>query len=58
MFAGIGTVPYVALDMGREAIGIELNETYWATGVKYCQEMELKRSAPTLFDMLEMEIAA
>lgn len=58
MFAGLNTVGYVALDMGRESVSIELNEAYWATGVKYCQEMEMKRSAPTLFDMMSMEVAA
>lgn len=54
MFAGIFTVPYVAIDMGRDAIGIELNESYWSTGIKYCQEMEIKRTAPTLFDLMEL----
>lgn len=29
---------------------------YWQNGVKYCQEAEVKRSAPTLFDM-ELETA-
>ncbi len=56
-FSGLGTTAYCAIEQGRNAIGFELNPLYWAASVKYCQEMELKRSAPTLFDMLEMEAA-
>ena len=55
-FSGLGTTVYRALHLGRKGIGFELNPLYWAASVKYCQEMEVKRSAPTLFDM-ELETA-
>jgi DNA modification methylase len=54
-FGGIGSTAYQALKMGRRAVFTELNEMYWATGVKYCQEMEAKMSAPTLFDFIEFD---
>lgn len=54
-FAGMMTVPYVAIQTGRRGIGMELNEGYWAGGVHYCQEAEAKRNAPTLFDLIEAE---
>jgi DNA modification methylase len=53
-FAGLHTVPYVAINMGRSAYAIELNYQYWKDGVKYCQDAEVDRSAPTLFDLLEV----
>ena len=58
MFGGIGSTVYKAIEMGRSGVLCELNETYWSTAVRYCQEMELKRSAPTLFDLIEMEAAS
>lgn len=56
-FAGVFTVPYVAITMGRQGLGTELNEQYWQAGVHYCQEAEQKRRAPTLFDLLDYEAA-
>lgn len=52
-FAGIFTVPYCALSLGRRAIGTELNPTYFESGIRYCKEAETKRQAPKLFDMPE-----
>lgn len=52
-FAGIGTVPYVALKMHRRAYGIELNASYYADAVSYCRAMEQEVQSPTLFDALE-----
>lgn len=59
-FAGLHTVPYMAIQKGRRGYGIELNSDYWRNGVKYCQEAEATASAPTLFDFaaMEMEVAA
>jgi len=57
-FAGLGTVPSVAVTMGRQGLGIELNERYWADGVGYCRAAEGKLSSPTLFDTLAAEDAA
>jgi DNA-directed RNA polymerase subunit RPC12/RpoP len=50
-FAGIFTVPYRAVHLGRIGWGIELSEEYWRCGVGYCEQAELQRDAPTLFDM-------
>lgn len=54
-FAGLHTVPYMAIKLEREAIGIELNPIYYKFGVRYCQDMEIKAMTPTLFDLLEAE---
>lgn len=51
-FSGLGTTVYRALHLGRRGMGFELNPLYWAASVKFCQEMEMKRSAPTLFDLM------
>ena len=50
-FAGLFTVPYVAIQLGRFGHGIELSNRYFADGVQYCQDMEQKVLAPTLFDL-------
>lgn len=52
-FGGLGTVGYCAIEMGRRAYLAELSAEYWAAAVGYCEEMERKVSAPTLFDYLE-----
>ena len=57
-FGGIMTVPYCALRMGRQAIGVELNPDYFADGVKYAEEAGAGRKGPTLFDLMEAEIVA
>lgn len=50
-FAGLMTVPYRAVLMGRKGRGVELNTDYWADGVKYCRAAEEKVSAPSLLDL-------
>lgn len=50
-FAGIFSVPYMAVKMGRIGVGIELCQSYWEQGVGYCQMAESKAMAPTLFDL-------
>jgi hypothetical protein len=64
-FGGLGTVPYMAIKMGRSGRSHELNSLYWQSSVRYCQDAEVERSRPTLFDEaeavvngFEMEIAA
>lgn len=52
-FAGIFTVPYMAIKMGRYGHGVELNSEYWADGVDYCQNAEMDLEQPTLFDFME-----
>jgi len=54
-FAGIGTVPMRAVELGRRGEGWELNTGYWADAVTYCRAAEEKRAAPTLFDLVEAE---
>lgn len=63
-FAGLMTVPYRAIALGRRGIGCELNRSYWKDGVSYCQAAEQQVNVPSLFEMLdefekeEIEIAA
>ncbi len=52
-FAGLGTVPLVALRMGRRGRGSELNPGYWLDSVKYLEAEERKHAMPTLFDLLD-----
>lgn len=56
-FSGLFTVPYMAVKMGRRAYGVELNPYYFECGVRYCWNMEGKKTAPTLFDLAEYEVA-
>lgn len=57
-FAGLFTVPYRALLLGRRGIGCELSARYWADGVGYCKAAEQKIATPTLFDIADTETAA
>lgn len=50
-FHGLGTVGYQAVRLGRRGIGIELNDLYWRSSLKYLQEAEVERSKPTLFEV-------
>ncbi len=54
-FAGLFTVPYTALKMGRRGKGVELNKEYFRDGVGYCESAEAELEAPTLFDLVELE---
>ena len=49
-FGGVGSELYVAVKLGRKAIGIELKPSYWATGCQYLRELESEMDAPSLFD--------
>ncbi len=52
-FAGIGSELYVALQMGRKAIGAELKPSYFEQAVKNCRDAEKSSSAgPSLLDMM------
>lgn len=48
-FAGIGSELYTAVKFGRDAIGIELKPSYWATAVNNLIELEQSMSTPDLF---------
>jgi DNA modification methylase len=52
-FAGLMTVPYVAVKMERKGYGVELNYDYWRDGIDYLEAIEEEVAAPTLFDDLE-----
>lgn len=52
-FAGICTVPFCAVKLGRRGLGIELNTSYWRDGIWHCQRAEGKRATPSLFDLEE-----
>jgi hypothetical protein len=54
-FAGLHTVPYVALKMKRKGWGVELNPTYWKYGAAFCERMEKEMQTPTLFDLVDYE---
>lgn len=58
-FNGLGTVPYVALQEGRRAIGFELNEDYYRISCNYLTEQEtILTGTLSLFDMAEFEAGA
>ena len=52
-FAGLFTVPKLAVDMGRRGVGVELNLDYFRDGVGYMRAAEAQIAAPTLFDLLD-----
>ena len=57
-FAGLFTVPVVAMKLDRIAYGIELNPEYFQAGVRYCEQVQQEKMMPTLFDYLETVKAA
>lgn len=52
-FGGLMTVPMMAVKMGREGYGIELNEDYFRDGISYLETAEMDVEQPTLFDFME-----
>lgn len=56
-FGGLMTVPVRALKLGRRGYGAELNPGYFRDGVRYLVAAEQVKSAPSLFDLLEVEAA-
>lgn len=57
-FAGIGTVPYRAIKLGRYGRGCELSPPYFLDGAAYCAAMSRDVAMPDLFALLEQESAA
>lgn len=51
-FGGIGTVPLVALKMGRKGRMSELNGDYFRDAVGYLREQENQEDAISLFDLM------
>lgn len=56
-FAGLFTVPMMAVKMGRNGYGIELSEKYFADGLRYVEAAQMDVDAPTLFDLIDAEYA-
>lgn len=54
-FGGLMTVPYMAVKMGREGMGTELNPDYFRDGLGYMRQADAERDVPTLFDFLKEE---
>ena len=50
-FCGLGTVPYCAVELGREGYGSELSPLYFDESVRYLRALEKKMGVPTLFDL-------
>jgi hypothetical protein len=51
-FAGIGSELYVALQMGRKAIGAELKPSYFKQAVSNCTSAEQTRGDANLLDLM------
>lgn len=52
-FAGIGSVPWQALKMGRRAIGIELKRSYYETARRFLDDLELQQAQPNFFNLVD-----
>lgn len=52
-FAGIGTVPYCAVNLGRRGLGFELKESYYQTALNNMADAQLEgnRKQMSIFDM-------
>ena len=57
-FGGLFTVPYRAILSGRQGRAAELNPGYFLDGVKYLQAAERQVDLPTLFDLIDEEVAS
>jgi DNA modification methylase len=54
-FAGLFTVPYMAVKMGRYGVGCELNHDSYRDGLVYLQAASEMYEVPTLFDVVKAE---
>ena len=52
-FAGIGSEGHVALELGRQFIGMELKASYFRQAVANLTRAEDGAKQPTLFDLLD-----
>ncbi|UIJ43704.1 DNA methylase N-4 [Sphingomonas cannabina] len=57
-FAGLGTVPLRAIEMGRRGRGSELNPTYFEATRAYLGDAERSAGVPSLSALLQLEQAA
>jgi hypothetical protein len=56
-FGGLFSTPYVAMEMERRSVSVELNSEYYSDGLSYIHAMHHKMNIPTLFDVLKEEVA-
>ena len=52
-FGGLGTVPMRAIMKGRFGLGTELSPEYFADACCHIRSAELKKSTPSLFELIE-----
>jgi DNA modification methylase len=57
-FAGLGTVPMRAVEMGRRGAGSELNPDYFRFACGYLRAAEDQAQRPSLFEVLGLDEAA
>lgn len=57
-FAGIGSEPYVAIQMGRKGIGVELKPEYFNIAVKNCEDAEYQATQVDMFTYMEKMVNA
>jgi DNA modification methylase len=56
-FAGIGSVPWKAIQMGRRGVGVELKRSYYELASRFLAQLELELAQPQMFSMEELEAA-
>lgn len=54
-FAGIGSVLWQALKMGRRGVGIELKRSYYELARRFLDDLELQQAQPNFFDLVKQE---
>lgn len=52
-FAGIGSVPWQALKLGRRGVGVELKRSYYQLAAKFLAGLEFQQAQPNFFDLVE-----
>jgi DNA modification methylase len=55
-FAGLFTVPFRAIILGRKGIGVELNPDSFRDGLFYLKKQEIDMTMPTLFNTIDSEV--
>src|ERR1041385_3632144 len=55
-FMGIGSTGYVALELGRKALGCELKRAYFEVACKNLEDMERLKAQPTLCGFSDAEL--
>jgi DNA modification methylase len=54
-FAGLFTIPYLAIKMNRIGIGVELNPESFYDGLQYLNAANQQYDVPSLFDFMEID---